>query len=126
MNKVFVYGTLRKSHRVRGLDQFPDAEFINNAKTLDKCYNMLNLGAFPAVTCDGNKNIIGEVWNVSDEIFSLLDHIEGYPTFYDRKKINTTEGLSWMYYFKKDTGLYEHVIPHGEFIEWQEAMHYEN
>ena len=118
MDKVFVYGTLKKSNEIRGLDKITGCEFINEAQTIDKTYNMIDLGYFPAVLCQGSYNIKGEVWNVDQDALHALDIIEGYPDFYSRKKINTTEGVAWIYYFKEDTKKHNYIMPKGEILEW--------
>ena len=41
---------------------------------------------------------MGRVWEVNEDTFQVLDQIEGYPDFYDRKLVHTTEGKAWMYY----------------------------
>ena len=99
-NAVFVYGTLKSKNKIRGLDQFPGAEFVSAAITTDRIYTMYDMGAFPAVTEHGDRNIVGEVWNVDGDTFDQLDAIEGYPTFYTRKEVHTSAGEAWMYYIK--------------------------
>lgn len=98
INKVFVYGTLKKGNTLRGIDKFGDAEFVGNATTTKSDYNMYTLGAFPAVTMNGEHSVTGEVWEVDQETFQVLDQIEGYPDFYDRSIISTTAGDAWMYH----------------------------
>lgn len=98
INKVFVYGTLKKGNTLRGIDKFGDAEFVGHADTTDSQYNMYTLGSFPAVTMDGKNKVSGEVWEVGEETFQVLDQIEGYPDFYDRSVISTTAGDAWIYH----------------------------
>jgi gamma-glutamylcyclotransferase (GGCT)/AIG2-like uncharacterized protein YtfP len=98
-NKVFVYGTLKQGNSLRGLNRWGTAAtFISDAFTSEPKYNLWNLGAFPAVSTDGNLRIQGEVWEVTDEVFKDLDRIEGYPNFYNRIEVDTTHGKAWMYY----------------------------
>lgn len=99
-NKVFVYGTLKKGNFTRGMDRFGNAEFIGKALTTDSLYKMYSLGAFPAVSISGDNVVSGEVWQVDDETFKILDQIEGYPDFYTRSVINTTLGEAWMYHIE--------------------------
>ena len=115
-NKVFVYGTLQKGNRHRGLDQFGShAEFQGAADTTEGLFDMLDLNAFPGVTLDGVNNVVGQVWEVSDEAFQQLDYIEGYPDFYNRRVTETTLGPAWMYFLPKN----EYDAPQ---IEDQEGM----
>ena len=100
MHKVFVYGTLKSGGGLRGLDTIsPESMIVGRAKTTYPDFEMLDLGAFPGVI-DGEKYIQGEVWEVDENTFDVLDRIEGYPTFYNRKLIPTTQGKAWMYYLK--------------------------
>ena len=115
--KVFVYGTLKSGGRVRGLQQFDGAIGVGEATTSDALYSLFDLGAFPCVTLDGNQKIKGEVWSVDTETFKMLDAIEGYPDFYSRKEINTTEGKVWMYYIPDVAG-YTRKPVHGNIAEW--------
>lgn len=98
MTKVFVYGTLKKGGRL-SLEDYGEehAKLLGNAVTRPQ-YTMWSLQHFPAVTFGGNTKISGEVWEVSDKVFAELDIIEGYPSFYDRKVIQTSLGKAWMYF----------------------------
>ena len=100
-NLVFVYGSLKTGGNIRGLDGMPGAEIVGRAKTTYPDYNMLDLGAFPAVI-KGENHIQGEVWKCDDEVFADLDDIEGYPDFYKRVKTETSQGRAWMYYLESD------------------------
>ena len=98
---VFVYGTLmQKAGSIRSLDKFgPEAEFVSDTVTSSKQFDMLNLGHFPGVidSASGNR-VAGELWRVTNRVFSELDLIEGYPDFYTRKMVPTDHGIAWMYY----------------------------
>lgn len=100
MNKhqVFVYGTLKQGNRIRGMDAMPGADLVGEAVTVDARYTLHDLGAFPGVFLDGHNRVRGEVWQVTDEVFDILDQIEGYPVFYNRVKVDTTQGTAWIYY----------------------------
>lgn len=100
INKVFVYGTLKKGNTLRGIDKFGDAEFVSVAETVDSEFSMFSLGAFPAVTFGGVHKVSGEVWQVGNETFDVLDQIEGYPDFYTRSVVETTAGPAWMYHIE--------------------------
>lgn len=97
-NKVFVYGTLKRGNRVRGMDSMGNAKFLGVAFTTDAEYSLYDLGSFPAVSRNGENRISGEVWEVDDHMMDTLDIIEGYPEFYNRSEVQTTEGKAWMYH----------------------------
>lgn len=95
MHRVFVYGTLRHgfgNHRL-----LLESNYLGNHKTEPE-YNMVSLGAYPAVLPNGITSIVGEVYEVNDEVFQRLDQLEGYPSLYDRMEINTNWGPAWMYF----------------------------
>ena len=99
MNRVFVYGTLkrgqRNSHYLRG------AEFIGRFKTAAE-YSMYEFDDYPAVCLQGRHAIHGEIYHVSDRQFQLLDELEWYPRFYQRIEIPTHYGDAWMYILQRE------------------------
>ena len=90
--KVFVYGSLKRGNNVRGMQFFQGSIRVGQAQTTAGIYSMLDLGSFPGVTLDGKHDINGEVYIIDEQILSQLDAIEGYPDFYDRTEVETTEG----------------------------------
>lgn len=101
--KVFVYGTLKRGNLIRGLDRIDGARFIGPAETINDTFMMLDLGSFPAVipaqpSWMTTTKISGEVFAVTAPLFKQLDVIEGYPDFYNRMLVETTQGVAWMYY----------------------------
>lgn len=78
------------------------ANIVGKAKTIHPDYIMLDLGSFPGVvkiTTDGQPHgyIQGEVWEINDAVLDQLDGIEGHPEFYERFKVETSQGIAWMY-----------------------------
>ncbi len=100
MEKIFVYGTLKRGKSNSGL--LRHANYLGDHVTKDK-YAMVSLGAFPAVVLHGDTHIHGEVFEVSEATFKSVDRLEGYPSFYSRMKIMTEHGNAWMYYLGKDS-----------------------
>ena len=96
--KVFVYGSLKRGNNVRGMQFFQGAIRVGQAQTTAGIYSMLDLGSFPGVILDGKHDINGEVYIIDEQILSQLDAIEGYPDFYDRTEVETTEGKALMYF----------------------------
>jgi gamma-glutamylcyclotransferase (GGCT)/AIG2-like uncharacterized protein YtfP len=124
MNNIFVYGTLKKQNQIRGLSMFTAQEnFVGEALTSESIFDMYSMGDFPAVTPNGQYKIKGEVWSVEDDVFELLDRIEGYPDFYSRAEIQTTLGKAWIYYIndiQELEGLSQVPPVNNEYIEWLE------
>lgn len=96
--KVFVYGSLKRGNNVRGMQFFQGAIRVGQAQTTAGIYSMLDLGSFPGVILDGTHDINGEIYIIDELILSQLDAIEGYPDFYDRTEVETTEGKALMYF----------------------------
>tara|TARA_Y100000593_G_C4317736_1_gene341825 strand:+ start:1498 stop:1908 length:411 start_codon:yes stop_codon:yes gene_type:complete len=83
INKVFVYGTLKKGYHNH--DFLEGSELIGTAESLSK-FKMINLGGFPAVlyNSDDGYKISGEIYKINDKILERLDFLEGEGTFYNR------------------------------------------
>lgn len=89
--KVFVYGTLRQGQPNHSLLEEGGARFISPAKTWDG-YTMIHLGGFPGVVAAGPYIIKGELYEVPETtVANVLDPLEGHPTFYRRRRIDTID-----------------------------------
>ncbi len=103
MNKVFVYGSLKKgysNHAVMG-----DSTFIKEASLKGFC--MHSLGAYPALVPQvfnpDNEHpqiVHGELYEVSDAQMPRINRLEGYDPdaevngFYDRETVRLESGES--------------------------------
>ena len=100
MNKhlVFVYGTLRQGG-VRAMpDLFPDSKFIGKGHVSGSLYD---LGPYPCLLLDGsNSPVIGEVYEIDDDILNKLDEIEASSDYW-RKQVEVALGsrrmTCWVY-----------------------------
>lgn len=95
MQLVAVYGSLKQgfgNNRLLG-----DSPLLGTTLTEPK-YTLYSMGAFPCVAPHGDTAVTVEVYEVESRVFSRLDMLEGYPTFYNRKQIDTEYGQAWMYY----------------------------
>ena len=104
MHRIFVYGTLKKNFHNHSL--LKDSEFLGPAKTKLEEYTMVSLGEFPGIVLSGSTSISGEVYLIDDTVFKKLDYLEGYPDFYNRKRIivkgkSDLEMSVWIYYLDK-------------------------
>lgn len=114
MERVFVYGSLRKG----GYNSFllRDSEFIKTVKTKDEM-SLWDLGTFPAVSFHPVVQIVGEVYEVNKETLQRLDSLEGYPNFYDRTQIELDDGSkAWIYFLHHVTS--NKLISTGDWIEY--------
>jgi gamma-glutamylcyclotransferase (GGCT)/AIG2-like uncharacterized protein YtfP len=95
---VFVYGTLRRGGAGAMSTRFPDAKFIADAKVSGSLYD---LGAYPGLLLDeSNSSVIGEVYEVDDELLNELDEFEA-SSDYLRKQVEISLGTQrrtcWIY-----------------------------
>ena len=94
MNRLFVYGTLKKGfHNAFYLE---DARFLGEFVT-EPVYSMYDFGGYPAVTEIGKTAIEGEVYDISEELLTSIDLLEWYPDFFQRVMIGTSFGGALMY-----------------------------
>ncbi len=94
MNHVFVYGTLMRGQR--NFHYLRESRFIGEFTTKN-IYSMYRFDDYPAVCVNGRHAIQGEVFQIDDEQFTVLDALERYPDFYQRMVIDTDYGQAWMY-----------------------------
>ncbi|MGB9180354.1 MAG: gamma-glutamylcyclotransferase family protein [Pyrinomonadaceae bacterium] len=121
MNKhlVFVYGTLRQGG-VRAMPQlFPRAKFIAQAKVSGSLYD---LGEYPCLLLDESSSlVIGEVYEIDDEILHQLDEIEAASAYW-RKRTEVSSGNQSMrcWVYAPDSESYPHrsLITSGDWIEY--------
>ncbi len=103
LEKVFVYGTLRKgmgNHRL-----LEGSGFIGMGETVEQ-YGMYVLpGRIPYVKRRSGMKavIVGEVYEVDEDTLRRIDRLEGHPDFYRRRLVpvmlNTEEKIrAWLYF----------------------------
>jgi gamma-glutamylcyclotransferase (GGCT)/AIG2-like uncharacterized protein YtfP len=121
MNKhlVFVYGTLRRGGAGAMSVRFPNAKFIAGAKVSGSLYD---LGAYPGLLQnESNALVIGEVYEVDDELLNELDDFEASSN-YLRKQVETSLGnhksICWTYEPNPEFYSPRALIPSGDWIEY--------
>ena len=121
MNKhlVFVYGTLRRGGARAMSIRFPNSKFIADAKVNG---NLYDLGAYPGLLLnEWSALVIGEVYEVDDEILNKLDEFEASSN-YLRKQVEISLGtqrrIGWTY--EPNPGFYSllTLIKSGDWIEY--------
>ena len=111
--KVFCYGILKQG---RGGHEYLSKAIKLGTTTTPPEYTMYSLGGFPGVTEGGTTGIIGEVYEINETILARLDILEGWPDFYNRKKITTDYGEAWMYYIEnRKFGNHISIVESGEW-----------
>ena len=97
MSKVFVYGSLKQGYGNNRLLSL--AKFLGATETVDDTYDLRCWGSFPAVYKQGDTSIKGELYEVDEDTMKNLDYLEGYPSFYNRERVQLYSGdMAWMYY----------------------------
>ena len=123
MNKhlVFIYGSLRRGSARSMSIRFPNATFIAEAQVSGRLYD---LGEYPgALTNDSNSLIIGEVYEVDDELLNKLDDFEASSNYRRQQveiSLGTRRSTGWIYVPEVDPESYSHrtLIESGDWIEY--------
>ena len=87
--RVFVYGTLLSGEPNHSV--LADAELVGEAST-EAVFDLVSLGAFPAMVPGGRTAVAGEVYAISTRTLTDLDRLEGHPHFYRRRRIRLRSG----------------------------------
>lgn len=107
MTKFFTYGTLKKNESRHYILQELGAQFVKKIALPNRDFLLLDLKVFPALvevarSPDGTgvcpaignnptkipKYIYGELYELPEGAFKVLDEIEGHPDFYKRETFN--------------------------------------
>jgi gamma-glutamylcyclotransferase (GGCT)/AIG2-like uncharacterized protein YtfP len=121
MNKhlVFVYGTLRRGSAGAMSIRFPASKFIADAKVSG---SLFDLGAYPGLLInESNSLVIGEAYEVDDEILNKLDDFES-SSHYSRKQVEISLGtgrrIGWTYEPNPEFYSARTLITSGDWIEF--------
>jgi gamma-glutamylaminecyclotransferase len=110
---VFVYGTLMQDEINHGL--LATARFVAEAHT-EPCFELFDLGHFPAMSAGGQTVVRGEVYAVDDQTLVRLDRLEGHPEFYQRTPIRLADGQEVQTYLMGDARMRRRpAIPSGDW-----------
>lgn len=114
MNKVMVYGSLRRgmgNHGVIEPGQFLGFDVVEG-------FNMHSYGAYPYVT-HGNGAVTVEVYEVDCTTMGRLDTLEGYPSFYNRELRMTKHGEAWIYFIDDEEDDFYDKVEDGDWVEYK-------
>lgn len=99
MNRIFVYGTLKRRHGNHGV--LGNSVFVGEAITNSKEFSMFD-GGFPFVSDgfpgDHAGSVVGELYETNDKrILDNLDRLEGVPYLYVKREIDVTtlDGMAY-------------------------------
>ena len=116
---VFVYGSLRRGGPGAMSVRFPSSKFIGDATVNGSLYD---LGAYSGVvTDDSNSLVVGEVYEVDEQILNQLDEFEA-TSKYLRKQVEISIGTErmtgWVYEPDPEYHSPHTLIPSGDWIEY--------
>ena len=99
--------------------RFPKAKFIAEAKVNGHLYD---LGPYPGLLlAETNSSVIGEVYEVDDELLTELDEFEASSN-YVRKEVEASlagqRSKCWIYEPDPEFYRLEKLIPSGDWIEY--------
>lgn len=120
LTRVFVYGTLRAGesnhHLLHGNTP------VALART-EAAYELVSLGAYPAMLAGGTTAVVGEVYEVDPLTLASLDELEEHPDFYQRQTIRLESGEEVMaYLLPRDQALERPSIPSGDWLDTGERQ----
>ncbi len=115
MHKVAVYGSLRAgfgNHRL-----LSQAKFLKEA--VAQGFEMVDLGAFPAVYPEEASAVKVEVYEVDDETLQNLDFLEGHPRFYRREEVVVDKEEVFMYVMQDQRYREHRKVASGDWKEFK-------
>lgn len=87
--RLFVYGSLLRGEENHGA--LLGARFVAEARTVPR-YSLVSLGPYPALVPGGSTAVVGEVYEVTEELLCALDEFEGVPEHYLRVDVEIEGG----------------------------------
>ena len=99
--------------------RFPNSKFVADASVGG---SLFDLGAYPALLInESNSVVIGEVYEVDDEILNKLDDFES-SSHYWRKQVKISLGANtkkcWVYAPNPESYSHRTLITSGDWIEY--------
>ena len=97
---------------------FPDSTFIDEARVHGRLYDF---GDYPGLLLESDSLVVGEVYEIDEEILNGLDEIET-ESHYLRKQVDLSVGgsrvTSWVYVFDPEFYSRRVLIESGDWIEY--------
>ncbi len=91
MKKIAVYGSLRKGMYNHALLHKDGAQYVKT-EIFEIPFKMIPYSSYPALIPDDKNNKIEmEIYDVDDNVYRMIEYLEGYPTFYDKASVTDNE-----------------------------------
>lgn len=121
MKKISVYGSL--------LSELHNHSLLSQSNLLGEeiveiKFEMISLGSFPGLLKSKDLNKVKiETYEVDDNTYKRVEFLEGFPSFYNKHKINTSFGESEVY-FLEDQERYERdlVEKTNNIYDWKNYL----
>lgn len=116
---LFVYGTLLTGEGNHGCLLGEEHHELLGKDSIKGHYELVSLGGFPGLIPlspeSKEKEIFGEVYAVDNEAYKRVERLEGYPSFYDKLKVDTKFGEAEVYVLDEEY-LRNEVIESGNWL----------
>lgn len=113
---IAVYGSLRKGYGNHAI--LKDAELVST-EVVNIPFKMVSLGGFPGLVPDeSNHNITIEIYRVNETEYRRVERLEGYPHFYQKALINTSQGELEVYVLNDPMYKNDNHVESGDWIEY--------
>lgn len=117
---VFVYGSLRGGSARSMSRRFPESKFIADAKVKGSLYD---LGPYPGLVLkESNSVVVGEVYEVDDELLQQLDEFEASSNYLRKQveiSLGTQRAMCWTYEPDPDFYSLHALIASGDWLEYK-------
>jgi len=87
--RIFVYGTLMRGERAHHL--LDSARYIGDYYLND--YAIYNLGSYPGIVYSEGDRVLGEVYEITEEMLPAMDRYEGEGSLYLRKSVVVSNNM---------------------------------
>jgi len=90
-------------------------------------WRMVSLGGFPGLVPSKKENhdIVIEIYEVDDSTYQRVEYLEGYPSFYQKASIPSTEGDVEIYVLEAPRYAKNETVENGDWVKFNE-IEYEN
>ncbi|MET0389607.1 MAG: gamma-glutamylcyclotransferase family protein [Polyangiales bacterium] len=111
---IFVYGTLRRGEPNHRQLMGTRARYVGSVWTAP-CYELVDLGPYPALLEGGDTSVKGELYEVDDLGLVRLDAFEDVPDLYDRKAVTIPGAPAYAYFMRKELAAHAPRIEQGDW-----------